>query len=343
VFGGGYSGRSGGVAGFLGYQQPNLFGQGKQASLRAEYGYGRSTFEAAYTDPALFGTRNSGSVSLFRSGDRYIRFGNGRRLRTGGSVTFGFPVPRLTRTRAFVGYSLSNTEYRSADEDCADTESIFCLPDAMASSLSLSISRDTKNHPLFPTQGTKQSIALEQTGGPLGGDGNFQKLLGSAEWWVPVARLGGGNRPARIAFGLSAQAGSIFGEVGQFPFERFYVGGVQTPFPLRGYQEYTVGPRGYDLRCRTSLRLACLGDSFLTVSGEMAVRLSDMLSVSAFYDAGNVYDDVTEIDPTRLFRGAGVGATLVTPFLGAIGIDAAYGFDRANPGWEIHFKLGQNF
>jgi hypothetical protein len=38
-----------------------------------------------------------------------------------------------------------------------------------------------------------------------------------------------------------------------------------------------------------------------------------------------------------------VGATLVTPFLGAIGIDAAYGFDRPTPGWEIHFKLGQNF
>jgi outer membrane translocation and assembly module TamA len=52
---------------------------------------------------------------------------------------------------------------------------------------------------------------------------------------------------------------------------------------------------------------------------------------------------VGEFNTSRLFRGAGVGVTLVTPFLGAIGIDAAYGFDRPNPGWEIHFKMGNTF
>ena len=39
-------------------------------------------------------------------------------------------------------------------------------------------------------------------------------------------------------------------------------------------------------------------------------------------------------------RGAGVGATVVTPF-GPIGFDAAYGFDRTNPGWKFHFKINQ--
>ena len=76
----------GGVTGFLGYSQPNLFGQGKQANLRVEYGYGRNAFEASYTDPAIFGSRNSGSFSLFHTGDRYFSFGNVRRVRTGGAV-----------------------------------------------------------------------------------------------------------------------------------------------------------------------------------------------------------------------------------------------------------------
>ena len=339
VIGGGYGNRGGGVSGFLGYQQPNLFGQGKQASLRAEYGPGRSTFEASYTDPAIFGTRNSGSFSLFRTGDRFIRSTNGRRLRTGASLQFGFPVPGANRTRAFLGYSLSQTEYRAVEDNCQDSNNVFCLPNATASSLSLSLTRDTKNHPIFPTAGTRQSVSLEQTGGPLGGDGNFQRVLTEAQWWVPVGRLGGGPRPIRMALGLQARVGSVFGDVDRFPFERFFVGGVMVGQPLRGYQEYTIGPRGYDLECR-ALSLSCLGDSFLTVSGEYAIRVSDMLSVSAFADAGNVYGDVTAIDPTRLFRGAGVGATLVTPFLGAIGIDAAYGFDRPDPGWEIHFRFG---
>ena len=129
----------------------------------------------------------------------------------------------------------------------------------------------------------------------------------------------------------------------RFPFERFYVGGVMFGQPLRGYQESSIGPRGYRLECNQSLQLECLGDAFFTVSGEYALRLSDALSVSAFGDAGNVYGSVGQFNTARLFRGAGVGVTLVTPFLGAIGIDAAYGFDRPDPGWEIHFKLGNQF
>ncbi len=348
VFGGGYGGNSSRIAGFLGFQEPNLFGQGKQASLRAELGNGRSTFEASYTDPALAGSRNSGSFSLYRRGDRFVRFGNGRRIVTGGGFNFGIPVPGAARTRAFLGYSLSNTAYTASDTDeCSggESQSIFCLPNALASRLSLSVTRDTKNHPLFPTQGVRESISLEQTGGPLGGTGNYQKVSGEAEWWAPVARIGGGARPMRVATGIRANAGTIFGEVGSFPFERFYIGGVQTsaPLALRGYQEFSIGPRGYDVNCRNSLRQGCLGDSFLTLSGELALRVSDILSVHVFSDAGNVYEDVSQFDPTRLYRSAGVGGTLVTPFLGAIGVDAAYGFDRTTPAWEVHFRLGNQF
>ncbi|HET7229918.1 MAG TPA: outer membrane protein assembly factor BamA [Longimicrobium sp.] len=344
VIGGGYAGRGGGVSGFLGYQQPNLFGQGKNASLRAEYGYGRSTFEASYTDPSIAGSRNSGTVSLFRTGDRFVTTNNGRRLRTGGSLQFGFPVPGWTRTRAFLGYTLSRTRYTAFDDPCGTgSNNVFCLPAATASTVSLSVSRDTKNHPLFPTQGTRQSLAVAQTGGPLGGDGNFQKVTAEGEWWVPAGTIGTGTRPMRLALGFNVRGGTLFGNVERFPFERFYVGGVMQGEPLRGYEEFTVGPRGYSPGCNKSLIQQCLGDSFVTISAEYALRVNDMLSLHVFGDAGNVFNDVQEFNPTRLFRGAGVGGTIVTPFLGAIGVDAAYGFDRPNPGWEVHFKLGTGF
>jgi outer membrane protein insertion porin family len=344
VIGGSYAGRGGGVSGFLGYQQPNLFGQGKNASLRVEYGYGRSTLEASYSDPALAGTRTSGTFSVFRTGDRFITTNNGRRLRTGASMQFGFPVPHSLRTRAYLGYTLSKTTYTAFEDPClGQSTNVFCLPAATASTLSLSLVRDTKNHPLFPTQGTRQSISLAQTGGFIGGTGNFQKLLAESEWWVPVGQLGTGARPIRFAVGLNVRGGTVFGDVSRFPFERFYIGGVQQGEPLLGYPELTVGPRGFSDVCHTRLTTECLGDSFITISAEYAIRLNDMLSLHAFGDAGNVFNDVAEFNPSRMFRGAGVGGTIVTPFLGAIGVDAAYGFDRPVPGWEIHFKLGTGF
>lgn len=346
--GGGYAGYGGGISGFLGYTQPNLFGQGKQANLRVEYGPGRRRFEAGYQDPALFDTRYSGSASVFHTGDRF-QIGDGRRTRTGGSLQLGAPVPGLLRTRAFLGYSLSSTDYEAEDEAACEedpTSSIFCLPAATGSTLSLSTTRDTKNSPLFPTAGTRQSLSLAQTGGPLGGDGNFQTVGTDLEWWVPAGTLGGGapgSRPIRFALGLGARVGALFGDPSRFAFERFILGGVQSSAqPLRGYPEASITPLGYREDCRRSFVSECLGDAFLTVTAQYAARLNDNLSLHLFGDAGNAWQGVGQIDPTRLFRGAGVGATVVTPF-GPIGLDAAYGFDRPDPGWELHFRLGQTF
>jgi outer membrane protein insertion porin family len=340
--------RGGGISGFVGYSQPNLFGQAKAAEVRAEYGYGRNSFQATYTDPALFGTRNSGSASLFHMGDRYFRFADGRRIQTGGSLRYGLPVPWLFRTRAFVGYSLSTTRYEAVDQECepGDVFSIFCLPSATASSLSAGVTRDTRNHPLFPTVGTRQTLSLGHTGGALGGDGDFQKLGGELDWWVPVASFGAGQpgmRPIRTTIGLQARMGAIFGDAGPFPFERFFMGGTQFGQMLRGYDETEITPLGYLPRNATGIgSQQRLGDAYLTLTGEYAVRFTDNISVSVFGDAGNVWNRVGDMDPSRLFRSAGVGVTIVTPF-GPLGLDYAYGFDRTEPGWKFHFKLGQGF
>lgn len=345
--GGGYAGRGGGLSGFLGYSQPNLFGQGKEASIRAEYGPWRSSFEASYTDPAVFGSRNSASASLFHVGDRWFTFGNVRRTRTGGALQLGIPVPGLFRTRAFVGYSLARTAYEGrGDEECSEESTeIACFPDATASTVTLGVTRDTKSHPLFPVSGTRQSLTLEQTGGPLGGDGSYQKVNGTMEWWVPAGRLGGsqpGQRPIRFALGLQARAGTIFGDVSPFPFEQFFAGGTRIGQPLRGYKDASITALGFSEQCSSQLLRECLGKSFLTVSAEYAARVNDQLSVGVFADAGSVWREAGQFNPSRLFRAAGVGGTVVTPF-GPIGLDVAYGFDRPVPGWEMHFKFGQGF
>jgi outer membrane protein assembly factor BamA len=186
-------------------------------------------------------------------------------------------------------------------------------------------------------------VNLELNGGFLGGDGKFQKLTADAQWWVPVGQVGDALRPIRFTLGLRAQAGTVFGDASNFPFDRFWMGGVQFGQQLRGYDETAITPIGfYPENSRAIADIERLGDAFLSLSAVYAMRLNDNISLSSFFDAGNVWADPGSIDPTRLFRGAGFGLQLVTPF-GPIGIDYAYGFDKPVPGWQLHFRMGPGF
>jgi outer membrane protein insertion porin family len=112
-----------------------------------------------------------------------------------------------------------------------------------------------------------------------------------------------------------------------------------------------VQPTEGNSSCRSSR--GSFGNSFLTLTGELGLRVNQSLYLNTFYDAGNVYSRVSDFNPTRLVRGAGVGASVITP-LGPLGLDYAYGFDRVErdpvtgivrpaPKWQLHFRLGQLF
>ena len=334
-----------GLSGFLGYDEPNLFGQAKEASLRWDFGRYINSFTASFTDPALFGSRTSGSISLFNARDRFFTFRSGERRRLGVTTRFGVPVPGSRFTRLFVGYGISRTDYRLREG--AEDTSLFGRAAGTQSTLTLGLTRSTLNHPLFPTQGSRQRINFDFNGGPLGGDGDFVKQTMEGQWWVPVGTLGGdelGTGGVRLALGLTMQAGALYGDADNFPFDRFWMGGVQFGESLRGYDETTITPLGYfpeGLGPTTGGIAAInrLGDAYLRISAEYAMRLTDNISVSTFYDAGSVWQDPREINPGRLFRGAGVGIQLVTPF-GPLGLDYAYGFDKTEPGWQFHFRMG---
>ncbi len=334
-----------GLSGFLGYDQPNLFGQAKAGSVRWDFGRYSNNFTLTFTDPALLRSRVSGTLSLFNSRDRFFQFTSGQRRRIGASARFGLPVPGSLRTRLFVGYSISRTKFEQRSS-VTDT-SLFGRDPGTLSAVSISLQRQTLNHALFPTAGSRQSASVELNGGAFGGDGNFRKYGAEGTWYVPVGQLGGGSpgsTPIRTALGLSMRGGMIFGDAARFPFDQFWMGGVQFGERLRGYDETTITPAGFFDRGSGSgiLEGERLGNAFMTLTAEYAIRFNDSMSLAFFYDAGNVWRSPGEIDPTRMFRGAGLGAQLVTPF-GPLGLDYAYGFDKVNPGWQLHFRLGPGF
>lgn len=338
-----------GMAGFIGYEQPNLFGQAKSGRFRWIFGSRTNDIELAYTDPAILGTRNSLGLSLRSSRDRFNFVGLGRRRQTGGSVVFGAPLFGARWTRISIGYSLFRDQYDS-NQDELDLARRQLLNVGTRSTIEFRIARDTRNHPLFPTSGSRNSISLAFTGGPLGGDGTYRKLSFESSWFTPIARLRSDPTatPIELALGVSLKGGTILGN-NPFYLERFFMGGVQYGPPLRGYEELSITPQGHVPRGTPGFnQLDRVGEAFFGLYTNLGLNLGGSFYLNAFYDSGNVWAKPAGFDPTDLFRGIGVGVTIVTP-VGPLGLDYAYALDardvlgRRNPGWRLHFRFGQIF
>ncbi|WP_419948645.1 outer membrane protein assembly factor BamA [Candidatus Palauibacter sp.] len=339
-----------GLAGFIGYQQPNLFGLAKTGSFRWIFGRRQQDLDISYSDPEVLGSHYSGTISLRNSRDQFTGFSLGDRRQRGGLTEVGTPIFGIRSTRVFMGYSLFDDEVRGLDTTNVVGRR-FSLFSGTRSSLSWRLVQDTRNNPVFPTSGARNQLAIRQTGGLLGGDGNYRKIDLTSEWFVPVGQLGGGpgstSPPIELTFGLSFETGLILGR-NPFFTERYYVGGTQAGIQLRGYDEASVTPSGHIPEDAPFSDLDRVGESFFRTGVTFGIKLTSNIFTSAFLDAGNVWLDANQLNPTDLLVGAGIGASLVTPF-GPLGLDYAYGFDRRdvlgrpNPGWQLHFKFGRVF
>ena len=113
------------------------------------------------------------------------------------------------------------------------------------------------------------------------------------------------------------------------------------------YATETIGLRGYE---NGSISSNASAYTRLTLELRYPVILepSSTIYLIGFAEAGNAWYNVGDISPFDLKRSAGVGARIILPMIGLLGIDWAYGFDkinnsRSNSGSQIHFILGQEF
>lgn len=343
-------GQGTGVGGFLGLEEPNLFGKGKRGRLQWQFGANINDFNLSYTDPAVLDSRVSSTISLFDSRARFVVGDLGRRRLTGGSLQMGFPFLGSRYTRYFLSYRLQRTRYTDGSEDLR--LSLRCNG-CTQSTVGLSLLRDTRIGLPFATAGTYFNTTLEKTGGPLGGTGNYEKTEFEGRFYAPIGQLGGqGSFAGGVQFtlGLTAKSGFVFGDASNFPLETYSMGGVQFGIPLRGYSEFSITPNGFDPSAggASAAGINSFGRSYAAFTAEVGARVSQQFYLSSFLDAGNVYRTAQQWDPTRLYRGAGFGVALVSP-LGPIGVDLAYGFDKRDaagnprPGWQVHFRLGNFF
>jgi outer membrane protein insertion porin family len=339
-------GQGTGLGGFIGLQEPNLFGRGKRVSFQWQFGKNINDFQVSYTDPAISGSLVSGTLILHDSRLRYTIADLGQIRTRGGTLQAGIPVFGSRYTRLFTSYTLEASKY-----DAPSLVTRFRCQNCVLSALGTTIQRDTRIGLPFATGGSLQSFELSQNGGILQGSGDFRRANVEGRWYAPLAQLGGGPLGGGLQFliGFTTKSGFVWGDPGPHFRQLFAMGGTQYGIPLRGYDEFSITPKGFDPRASSTTASAnAFGESYFTGTAEIGMRISQMAYVSTFFEGGNVWASPREYNPTRLFRGAGVGVSVLSP-LGPLGIDLARGFDRTDvfgnrqPGWKVHFRLGQYF
>ncbi|MFI5256414.1 MAG: outer membrane protein assembly factor BamA [Gemmatimonadales bacterium] len=341
-------GQGAGVGGFIGFDQPNLFGLCKRGSLNWQFGQYINDFSLTYTDPFIKESQISGTVTAYHSQQRFYVNDVGRQTRVGGQVQLGFPLFGSRFSRLFVSYGAEKVNYGGTGlVSTINCDVVTCA----RSTLGLTFDHDTRVGLPFPVDGGHQTLTAEANG--FFGGATYTRYTGEIKHFASLAQFGGsalGSEPITLTLGLTARAGAVFGDPGGFfVSQKFSLGGVQYGEPLRGYEEFSITPAGYNVNASTTTAQASsFGSAFYTNTVELGLRFNQQIYMDAFYDAGNIWARPADFNPTRLFRGAGVGASVVTP-LGPLGLDWGYGFDRTDangvkaPKWQLHFKLGQLF
>jgi len=326
-----------GLSGFLGYEQPNLFGQAKSGRVRWEFGSQNNNIELGYTEPVFLGTKTSLSTSFFDINQRYSGT-SFRQEALGGNVRLGTPLPWDEASRVFYGYTWQRIDLEATDGDDSSFEDEYPRTE---SSVSLSLVRDTRLPRLHPIQGARHSLGADLAGGILAGTVGFRKYELESSWFAPTLN-------DRTVLNLSLKAGGI-NATGFTPVtEQYILGGVQYPSEgLRGYPEnrvgvHTAGNIISDEEGNTDDR----GNAFLLLTAEHFIKITDTIYTSVFYDAGNVWNQFGDVTFADLKRGVGVGVQIDLPGFGPMGLDYGYGLDRLDasgnpdPAWQLHFRFG---
>lgn len=133
------------------------------------------------------------------------------------------------------------------------------------------------------------------------------------------------------------------------PFETFYVGGDGMSGYSSSYAQETIGLRGYENGSLTPYSSPGYAYDRFTLELRYPFMLGNTTIYGlSFLEGGNAWYDTKKFNPFDMKRSAGVGVRIFLPMVGLMGIDWAYGFDKAlstgtKGGSQFHFVLGQEF
>lgn len=224
--GAGYSSVDG-LVGMIQVSQGNLFGRGQKLSLSAEFGGVTKNYSLSFTEPYLFDTTLSAGFDIFHNSRDYTDYSS---LRKGWGIRLGKPIGE---------YSRVNLKYRFEEVEISDVavSAPAIIQEAegttKTSSITATLSRDTRDNYLSPSTGSVNSISIEYAGGILGQDNNFYKVIGNSTWYFPTPWEHVFMVRGRVGYAEAFEGDELNID------DRFFLGGINT---LRGFEYRSVGP-----------------------------------------------------------------------------------------------------
>jgi outer membrane protein insertion porin family len=252
-----------------------LQGDGQKFRLRLKLGSRSNEARLALEEPWFLNRRIAAGFEVFREkSDYYSSYYD--EMRAGFEIYFRKRLFELVEGRAFYGYE------DVLIDDIDPNSPFFIRKDAnsdgeikkVISKVGLTLSRDTRDSILFPSEGSILSLRKELAGGIFGGDADYGRLE------IQGARFIQTFRPMEQILSFSGRTGTlgrINGKKADVPFfERFFLGG---PYNLRGWDYRDAGvdplqgePEG--------------GNSYTYASLEYTFKVADPLRLALFYDGG---------------------------------------------------------
>ena len=341
--------------GFFEIGRRNLGGRDRSANLYTRLSLRPNSDQ---TNPHLFGFAEYRVVGTYREphalrsyGDLTSTLAVEQGVRTGFNFSRKGANAELTHrisptVRGSARYSFATTHIFDFDETLPESDQLTVdrvFPQVRLSTLSLALSRDTRDDLLEPQRGLLLSADATIAARAIGSEVGFSKTflqgflyrnLGRPHLvFAGGARLGVANPFLQIVNGVAVR---------DLPAsERFFTGGDTT---IRGFSLDSVGvpatitPKGFPRG----------GDAAIILNAELRAPVYGPVGAVLFADGGNVFVRATDVSVADLRGSLGFGVRYRSP-IGPIRVDLGFKLDRRligtalEPRYAIHFSIGQAF
>jgi outer membrane protein insertion porin family len=306
-FGAGYSTVEG-LVGFVEYAESNFDfsnsegwyrGDGQKFRVRVSVGSLTSSFEHSFEEPALWERDLAVGYSIER---RYAGYASSNYSVLSEGISLYARRRIFSNIEGRIGYNLRRMSVDNVTTTAPiDVKTEGDFGPRMISSLTGSLTYDTRDEYNFPTKGSRISLTEELAGNGLGGDVKYLKSeLRTGRWFLI-------SPTAEQTIGIIGRVGLLTGTGGYTPFyERFYLGGA---YDMRGFGYNDVG--GYSTYDTTNGNQPMGGMTYGYLSAEYTIKAAENLRFAAFYDYGIVNRSETDFSVAEANSDFGLGMRIL--------------------------------
>ena len=315
----------------FGLNEKNFLGEGKKVRLQADLSEKKSTYNIGVTEPYFLDRHLSLYGDIFNQETENTK-GDIKSSSSGFGFGIGFTNESLTQS---FKYKLSTSETTTSSTSTAASETGEEGIEIITSSITHSISKDTRDSYFNPTSGYNWKFSNTVAG--IGGDATFYKSILNSRIYYPIDY-------GDYVFGFKSGAGFITAIDDKITSSnRFFLGGKK----LRGFDNGGLGPRD------TGNNQAVGGNNFYNFSFELKSNKfmpeDTGLEWLVFSDIGSIWGtdyetNVKGFDDIEPRITSGFGLAMVTP----VGpLQMIWGFPVQSQDYDIEenfqFSIGTSF